>query len=260
MFGDPFYHELLRKYVSIFGTLFDDIRIKRSDGVSDVQYFKIPISYGPREKYWAMVSQKPESKVQAIQLPRMSFEITGVEYDPTRKVRRANKTITSDGRILFEPVPYDISFQLNVMAKSTVDALKIVEQILPYFNPDWTVAAQLIETDDRIYDIPVVLNSQSHTDAYDGDFSTRRVLNWEFNFVMKGWLHGPIKNRKVIKFVRTNIFPSMTANNWVDSITIQPGLTANGQPTTDISQTIDYHLIESTDDYGYIVQVENNAN
>lgn len=262
MFGDPFYHELLRKYVSIFGTIFNDIRIKRSDGTSDVQYFTIPLSYGPREKYWGMVSQKPDSKVEAIQLPRMSFEITGIEYDATRKVQRTQRVLTSNNNMMFEPVPFNINFQLNVMTKSTLDALKIVEQILPYFNPDWTVAAQLIEGDDRLYDIPVVLTSQSHTDAYDGDFATRRVLTWEFNFTLKGVLHGPIRKRKIIKFVRTNIFSSTDAQiafdgmNSGDSITIRPGLTVKGQPTTDVNQSVDYHLINPDDNYAYIVKIE----
>jgi T4-like virus Myoviridae tail sheath stabiliser len=255
MFGDPFYHELLRKYVSIFGSLFNDIRIKRSDGTTDTQYFKIPISYGPREKYWAMVNQKPDSKVQAIILPRMSFEITGIEYDSVRKVQRTQKTVTSDGNVIFEPVPYNINFQLNVMAKSTVDALKIIEQILPYFNPDWTVTAQLIDGQDRLYDIPIVRTGQSHTDAYEADFVSRRILTWQFDFTMKAWLHGPNKPRKVIKFVRTNLYGSMEATQWNESITVQPGLTANGQPTSDINETIGYQLIEETDDYGYITQV-----
>jgi hypothetical protein len=256
MFGDPFYHELIRKYVSIFGSVFNDIRIKRSDGISDVQYFKVPISYGPREKFWAMVTQKPENQVQAIQLPRMSFELTGVEDDSVRKVQRTQKVITDDGQVIFEPVPYNFNFQLNIMTKSTIDALKIIEQIMPYFNPDWTVTAQLLDNHLRLYDIPIIKTGQSHIDAYDGDFTSRRVLTWEFNFVMKAWLHGPTKPRKVIKFVRTNLHGTMDSTAWDESITVQPGLTANGQPTTDIAQTIDYHLIEPADDYDFILQVE----
>jgi len=258
MFGEPFYHELLSKYVAIFGTLFNDIHIKRSNGANtEAQYFKVPIEYGPREKFLAITQAKPGERVQQIQLPRMSFEITGVEYDPLRKFPRTEKYVVSDGTMAFEPVPYNIQFDLSIMVKNTSDALKIVEQIFPDFNPDWTVTAQLIDGNPRTWDIPIVRTGQEHEDAYEDDFITRRVLIWTLHFEMKGWLHGPIKQRKVIKFITVNTYPTLEVGaEPAEKVTIQPGLTANGEPTTDANTSIDYHDIEVSDNWAYIIKVE----
>lgn len=255
MITTEFYHELLSKYVAIFGTLFNDIRISRTDGTTaKLQNFKVPISYGPKEKFLAIALQKPDKKVKAIQLPRMAFEISGIDYDPTRKFQRTQK-FHQDEQMMFEPVPFNIGFKLFIIAKTTIDALKIVEQILPYFNPDWTVSAQLIEGMDRTWSIPIVRVGQSFEDGYEADFQTRRVIIWTIDFEMRAWLHGPIQPRKVIKFIKLNTYATMNTAAPVDQVTtIQPGLTANGQPTTDITQTIDYTLINEDDDWAVITQ------
>lgn len=253
----PFYHDLLSKYVAIFGSLFNDIQISRTDGVTpNTQFFKVPIAYGPREKYIAITQRKPTSdKPMSIQLPRMSFEITGIQADVDRKFPRSVKYAENNG-VIFEPVPYDIQMQLNIMTKNHLDAVKIVEQILPYFNPDWTVAAQLVEQLDRTWDIPIVLQGQSHQEVYEGDFIEKRLIIWTLDFEIKGWLHGPIRQKKLIKFITVNTNSGKGPNDKtaIGKVTIQPGLTANGQPTTDISQTVDYLLIEKDDNWDYIVQ------
>jgi len=255
MFATEFYHELMTKYVAIFGSLFNNVKISRTDRVTaKLQNFKVPISYGPREKFLAMVQQKPDAKKAAIQLPRMSFEITSVEYDPTRKFQRTQSQKTNE-QIAFEPTPFNIGFQLSILAKTTTDALKIVEQILPYFNPDWTVTAQLIPELDRTWDIPIVRTGQSQQDVYEGDFLTRRAVTWMLDFEMRAWLHGPTQTKKVIKFIKVNTYGTMDMTADPNNvITIQPGLTANGQPTTDIDQTIDYLLIDEDDDWAVITQ------
>lgn len=258
MFGQPFYYQLLQKHIAIFGALFNNVVIERSDGVSDTQRFKVPISFGPREKFLAIVKTKPDEKVQAIQLPRMSFEITGWAADPARKFNRGLKwrTNETDGAA-FEPVPYNINIQLNVMVKQTMDGLKIIEQILPYFNPDWTVSAQLLDNSARTWDIPIVLTDTSHQDTYEGsDFIERRALIYTFDFVMKGWLQSPLQTRKLIKFITVNTYGSLNvSDNPLEHITVQPGLTANGEPTNDANNTIDYHLINPDDNWGIIAQV-----
>lgn len=254
-FPTHFQNELLRKYVILFGTLFNNIYITRdSSTATKVQNFKVPVAYGPREKYLAMVKQKPESKVKAIQLPIMSFEISGMQPDPERRFLRKNVYRSGDVDS-FEPAPWNISFTLNIMTKTDFDASKIVEQCLYYFNPDWTVAAQLIDGNERTWDITTVFNDVSHQDVYEGDFTQRRALTWQINFTMKAWLHGPVLDKKRIKFIRINTHLGDLNGSTIDeSTTIQPGLTANGQPTTDITQTIPYQQIEMEDNWDFIVQ------
>lgn len=250
----PFYHELMRKYVAIFGSLFNNVQISRSDGSdANAQAFKVPIGYGPREKFLAITRQKPGDKIQQIQLPRMSFEITGVEYDSQRKFQRTQKYNNTE-QALFEPAPYDIQFQLNIMTKSTLDAVKIVEQILPYFNPDWVLEVQLIDGVERTWDIPIIRTGISHEEAYDESFTERRMIVWTIDFTMRAWLHGPLRPKKRIKFITVNTRAGDTNDSIpMSQITIQPGLTANGEPTTDIDETIPYQSINMGDDWDYIV-------
>lgn len=255
MFGTPFYHELTRKYVAIFGSLFNEIVINRTDGSNNaIQQFKVPIEYGPREKYMAIVEAKPNKKIQQIQLPRMSFEITGIDRDVNRVFSKTRQHQVEDVSF-FEPVPYTFNFQLNIMTKGTIDALRIVEQILPYFNPDWTVTAQLIDGSERLWDLPIVLTGQSHQDAYEGDMITKRMVIWSLDFQLKGWLHGPTRDKKVIKFITVNTYGTTNVGtDPLELVTIQPGLTANGEPTTNAALSIDYLLINKDDNWDYIIE------
>lgn len=256
MFGVRFEHDLLRKYVVLFGTLFNDITITReNEAGQSIQAFKVPISYGPREKFLAMVRQKPDKKERAIQLPRMSYEIVGMNWDPERKFSRNNKQYISRQEV-FEPAPWNIEFQLSILSKNNLDATRIIEQALYYFNPEWNLKVKLLEELDRTWDVPIVYNSVSQQDIYEADFITRRSLLWTVNFTMKAFLHGPTSEGKVIKFVRVNTYPSFEAEDPTQSITTQPGLTVDGEPTTDISETIPYEDIEAEDNWDYIVQVE----
>lgn len=257
MLGGPrFEHHLLRKYVVLFGTLFNDISITRkNEDDQTVQAFKVPISYGPREKFLAMVKQKPDKKERAIQLPRMSFEIAGMSWDGTRKFNRNNK-VYIDGQELFEPAPWNIDFELSILSKSDLDATKIIEQALYYFNPEWNLRVKLLDNVERHWDIPIVYNGVQHQDVYEGDFIQRRSLLWTISFTMKAYLHGPTSEGKVIKFVRVNTHPSFEAEDPTQILTVQPGLTSDGQPTTDINQTIYYRDIEADDNWDYIVQIE----
>ena len=252
--GTHFQNESIRKYTAIFATLLNEVYLSRTDGTNPkVQYFKVPVSYGPREKFLAMTKQKPDGKIQAIQLPRMSFQITGMTPDPTRKFSRNNK-YHFGGVTINEGAPWNIDFQLSIMTKSDLDAQKIVEQILWYFQPDWTVEARLFpELEDRTWKIPIVFNDVSMEDIYDGDFTVRRALTWQMNFTMKAWLFGPIHEKKLIK--RINITTGMNfqgEGSPISNIMIQPGLTANGQPTSDLSESIPYQEIEETDNWDFV--------
>lgn len=275
MFGQIYNHGTLKKYVIYFGTLFNDIYLTRDnpDGTRD-QTMKVPINYGPKEKFLARLKANPDlNRPVAIQLPRMSFEITNFQYASERK-------LTSIGRITatnpadhtkknnqYNPVPYDIQFTLYVMVKNAEDGTRIIEQILPYFTPEWTSTLK-IDTDLGIeYDVPVVLNSVHQEDTYEGNFETRRAIIWTLTFTMKGYIFGPTRSSNIIKQTEINIaVPSgdvATANTTTAAsnihITIKPGLMANGSPTSNAALSIDKSLILPTDNYGFIIDFQENG-
>ena len=262
MIGTSFYHSLFKKYVVIFGTLFNNIVIERQNSSGQLeQTFKIPISYGPREKFLARVEDNPDAvALTAIKLPRMAFEVTGITYAPNRKLNTINKVMTRNNingvnvyNRVFNPAPYDISFRLDIMTKTMEDGLRIVEQILPYFTPEWTVSAKLLPDYDNITDIPVVLNDVSIDDSYAADFVTRRVLIFSLTFTMKCYFYGPITESKLIKFVDVRVYPDTTANTTYDRTTIRPGLTIGGDPTSNIELSVALSQIDETDTYGFII-------
>lgn len=197
MLGTYFYHEIIRRTVISFGTLFNEIYIKHkdSDG-NNISEIKVPLAYGPMQKFLARLQQQAElNKPIAMTLPRLSFEMTSIQYDATRKANVTQTFKASDGTNLkkvYLPVPYNIGFQLNLMSKIQDDALQVVEQILPFFQPAFNLTVDLINSIGEKRDIPIVLDSVSFTDDYEGDFSTRRILIYTFNFTAKTYLFGPI--------------------------------------------------------------------
>ena len=197
MLGTYFYHEIIRRTVISFGTLFNDINIRHKDSSGDsISQMKVPLAYGPIQKFLARIEQQPElNKPIAMTLPRLSFEMTSIQYDATRKANITQTFKASDGTNLkkvYLPVPYNLGFQLNLIAKLNDDALQVVEQILPYFQPSFNLTVDLIDSIGEKRDIPVVLDNVSFTDDYEGDFSTRRILIYTFNFTAKTYLFGPI--------------------------------------------------------------------
>ena len=213
MYGNHFYNETTRRYVAVFGTMFNDIEISRKTGNATTQRMKVPINYAPMQKILARLDQNLQNNAPAITLPRMSFEMTGMTYNPDRKLTSVTKMVRSsaaDGTMttMFSPAPYDIEFQLNIMTKYNEDGTKIVEQILPFFKPDCTVSVKLIDELNTYFDIPIVLNSVSQEDTYEGDFESRRALIWTLNFTMKGYFFGPVSTKKQITFVDADIYPT----------------------------------------------------
>lgn len=274
MIGKTFYHSLLRKYVILFGTMFDNIWINRttSTGLAK-ESIKVPIEYGPREKFLARPTVDPELKKSvSIVLPRMGFEITSMSYAAERKLVSTRKFITEDYATdedlrysIYNPVPYDIGFSLGIYTKYFDDCLQIIEQILPYFTPDYTPSVQLIEVPNVTLDIPVVYSGISSEDSYEGSFEDRRILIWSIDFVMKCFLFGPVNRTGVIKLANVNFYDSTLFNNIDDSIgninpitrvTVYPGQTSNGQATTDASEAIDPKEISKDEDWGYVVDIE----
>jgi hypothetical protein len=268
--GNPtWYHQLIRKYIVVFGRIFSDIEIQRTINGNRTQIMVVPLTYAAKEKMLTRVATDPNIDRQtAIILPVMSFEIDGIRYDGSRKLPTVTRIATSnaDKNVLnygYSPVPYNIDMKLYVYVKNNEDGTKIIEQILPFFTPDWTISMNLVPELGVTQDVPIVLNNVSFEDSYDGDFRERRAIIWTLDFTIKGYFYGPVRKSGVIKFVNTNIH-IVTTNTAAQSVgvdpasakvTIQPGLLANGSPTTNSQLTIPYSEISINDDYGYVTVV-----
>ena len=199
MLGTYFYHEIIRKTVVAFGTLFNDIYIKHKDDSNNViSEIRVPISYGPSQKFLSKIQQQSElSKPVQITLPRISFEMSSIQYDSTRKAGVTQTFKVSDGTNLkkvFMPVPYNVGFDLNIFSKLNDDALQIIEQILPFFQPSFNLTIDLIDSIGEKRDIPIVLDNIDFQDDYEGSFQTRRALIYTLRFTAKTYLFGPISD------------------------------------------------------------------
>ena len=219
MLGQQFYHETMRKIVVSFGTLFNNIQIVRKNSTGAiVQSMKVPLAYGPQQKFLARLNADPAlgAKV-AVTLPRLGFEMTGITYDPTRKLNRVQKfrKVKSSGDdsgkldTQYMPVPYNIEFTLYAMAKNSDDALQIVEQILPYFQPDYTLTVNDMADMGIKRDVPIILNSVSYEDNYQGDFTERRAIIYTLTFTAKFYLYGPVTSSSVIKTVQVDQYTDL---------------------------------------------------
>lgn len=247
-----FGHGLLRKYVIYFGTLFNNIWLKRYDNAGTlVQTSKVPLNYGPREKFLARLDGNPNlERSIAIQLPRMTFEMTGLYYDPSRKLNAVNRTTApvpgQEGltRYQYQPVPYNIDFTLSIMVKNIEDGTYIIEQILPYFNPVWTATLNINPDLNQKHDVPITLDNIVCEDTYEGDFVNRRAVIWTLSFTMKGYFFGPTyqANGSIIREIDVNVKvpgngtsienANSTNTNYLLNIDIKPGQNANGEPVT----------------------------
>ena len=282
MFGGPFYFGLLRKYVILMGTLLNNISITRTDKEGNVvSLLRVPITYAAKDKMLARIMQDPalDRETAAAPLPMISFEMGNLKYDNSRKLNTINKVSVKDTsnpdifKYQYGPVPYNVEFKVFIYAKNAEDGTKIVEQILPYFTPDWTTTVMLIPEVNETKDIPIVLTDIRCNDNYDGQYKERRAIIWELDFVLKGYLYGPVKKSGIIKFVRTQFYiPSVpdgklsTAKGvtpMAEKLTVQPGLASNGQPInyyggpSTSTGTIPYVEIDSDDDYGFITMIYN---
>ena len=213
MLGTYYYHEIIRKTIVSFGTVFNGISIKHKDGSGDdFNEIKVPLSYGPAQKFLARLEQQADlNKPVQISLPRMSFEMNNVAYDPSRKTGVTQTFKSSDGtnmKKVYMPVPYNIGFELSIFSKLNDDALQIVEQILPYFQPSFNLTVDLVSSIGEKRDIPVILDNVAFQDDYEGDFSTRRALIYTLNFTAKTYLFGPIAETTsgLIKKVQTDLY------------------------------------------------------
>jgi len=272
MFNQTFYFQTIRKYVTLFGTLFNEIAITREDSLGHLTaLIKVPVTYAPKEKMLARLQEDPniDRPSATVTLPYISFEMTDVSYDSSRKLITTNRIAVKDStnpnsfKYQYNPVPYNFGFRLYIYVKNAEDGTKIVEQILPFFTPDFTAHVNLIPEMNVNMEIPVIMNSVSQDDTYEGNFIERRAIIWTLDFTLKGYIYGPVKNSAIIKFANTVFYvpsfftdianaPTQTPFAFYTSIT--PGLTANGQPTSNGLLSVSPLSINVDDDFGYVIK------
>lgn len=257
MFGTHFYHEKIKKSVAIFGRIFNNIYVIRKNSSGQVvSQVKVPLSYAPKRKYLERIREQADltdNSQVAIKLPRMSFEITSFNYDLTRQLTKISTfnsigTAKENRRKFFTPIPYDINFQLNVYAKSQDDALQIVEQIIPYFNPQYTLTIKPFVDDYPNFkeDMPIIIQGLSFSDDFEGDVAARRTIVYTLDFVMKVNFYGPINTSDVIRTAITDLNQ------------IKVGLSDSDIQTSRITVTPDPVTIIGTadSDFGFTTLIE----
>ena len=249
MFGDHFYHATMRKSVAVFGTLFNNLKVirKASDG-SVLNQVRVPLAYGPKQKFLARLDQETGFDApMAIKLPRMAFEITGLAIDSTQKLQKRNKIAEEHGsdvgkkKTIKHHTAYNIEMSLYIMAKNQDDGLQVVEQILPYFSPEYNVTITPVSGFSHKQDVAVILNSVNIDDQYEGDFVERRVLIYQLDFTMKMKFFGPTSDTNIIREINLDfhdqdtpakLFEEMDftvgASDDADSFTVTTTITQDG--------------------------------
>jgi hypothetical protein len=261
MFNQVFYHDTIRKYVVLFGTIFNDIYIKKSNGSDITQNIKIPISYGPKQKFISRLTQDPNlTKPVAIQLPRIGFEMTNISYAAERKLPTINRIAvqnsTDPDKLSYQymPIPYDFDFSLYILVKNANDGTAILEQILPFFTPDWTATLNLDSSMQHKYDIPIILNQVTPEDTYEGNFIERRALTWTLNFTLKGYIFGPTRTSNQIKTSIINLYSIDSSQTFSQAV----GINRFQDVITTIPVVAGKTLgeIEADDDYTFSQTIE----
>jgi hypothetical protein len=260
MLGTYYYHEIVRKTIISFGTLFNDIHIRHQDDAGkDVSDLKVPLAYGPSQKFLARITQQADlNKAIQITMPRMSFEMSNISYDSTRKSSLVQTFKTcEDGtkaKKVFMPVPYNIGFELNIMSKLNDDSLQILEQILPYFQPHFNLTVDLIDSIGEKRDIPIILESVNFQDDYEGNFDTRRSLIYTLQFTAKTYLFGPIADSSdgLIRKVQVDMYTSTDIKTAKREMRYTVTPTAKEDKNNDgVINEADHKLLQPGDNFGF---------
>ena len=249
MFNNKFYHGTVRKSIVAFGNMFNNIHIDRLDSNGTItQTLRVPLSYSPKQKFLARIAAQPQSFEQSFQtfLPRLGFEMISLTYDPNRRVslvqqnRSLNGTSTTSLNSQYAPTPYNINMTLYVYTKNQDDGLQIIEQIIPYFNPDYNLTINAIPAMGIKNDLPIILDNISYEDEYEGDFTQRRAIIWTLNFTMKLNFYGPIIRQGIIRSTNVNTFSDPALSNKQSSYTatVDPDTAVPGD-TIDIIDTFE---------------------
>ena len=260
MLGQYYYHEIIRKTIIGFGTLFNDIHIRHAgEGGTNHSEIKVPLAYGPSQKFLARIQQQADlNKAVQITMPRMSFEMTNISYDATRKSSLVQTFKACDdgsrAKKVFMPVPYNIGFELNILSKLNDDSLQILEQILPYFQPHFNLTIDLVDSIGEKRDIPIILESIGFQDDYEGNFDTRRALIHTLQFTAKTYLFGPVADSSdgLIRKVQVDMYTS------TDVKTAKREVRYTVTPTSKIDRNDDgvineedHKLLMPGDDFGF---------
>lgn len=268
MFNKSFYHSITLKYINMFGNLFNDITVSRID-VNNKKIKTLPVSikYASRQKYLALLDRHPQSEKTGYRVPGIGFVITSMNYDDARQISPLTGlvNVTNDSTRMyssFQKIPYKIQIEMALVANKNDDLAQMFEQIIPYFTPTHTNTITLVpELNDKT-DVLISLDSVNFTDTYEGEMMQARELYWTLSFTLDGFFVGPITTQGTIKKVQVDL----AAVNQIDEIadydkngfkrderiTIKPGLTPDGKPTTNEDESIDYMLIQASDPYGFI--------
>ena len=258
MLGTQFYNQAVRKTVVSFGTLFNNIELKKTVDGQVIETEKVPLAYGPKQKFLYRLQGNPtDGRKVAITLPRIYFEMTGIDYDAARKTPATQKykTVINDNgnevRTQYVPVPYNISFEVGILCKSQDDGLQILEQILPFFQPSFSMSLKFIPDMDEVRDIAVVLNSVDFDDDWEDDFSTRRSITYTMQFTAKSYIYGPYTKADVIR--KSRIIETIGDTN-VNKRHVELSYTPKAK--TDINQdgqvtAADDALVTADDDFGF---------
>lgn len=272
MFGSQYYHGTIRKYVIAFGNLFNDIYVQRLNSSGErIQTLAVPLAYGPKEKWLVRLTQDPNlDQNVGITLPRMGFEIQSMTYAPTRKLSSTLKNVrlksTDFDRVdtQYVPVPYDITMLLSIFVKNADDGAQIIEQIIPYFRPEFVTNVRLIPEMNVVVDTPVVLQDLSIEDTYEGDFETRRTLIYNLNFSIKAYFYGPVSHSGIIKRAIADIHLDTLADTPVgERITVTPAQYANGAPlyapSANNQLSVNINSISANSDYGFAIDINSDV-
>jgi len=258
MLGTQFYNQAVRKTVIAFGTLFNNIELKKTVDGQVLEVEKVPLAYGPKQKFLYRLQGNPtDGKKVAITLPRIYFEMTGIDYDAARKTPATQKyktVVNEEGnevRTQYVPVPYNISFEVGILAKSQDDGLQILEQILPFFQPSFSMSLKFIPDMDEVRDVAVVLNSVDFDDDWEDDFSTRRSITYSMQFTAKSYIYGPYSKADIIR--KSRIIETIGDQD-VGKRTVELSYTPKAK--TDINQdgqvdAADDLLVTADDDFGF---------
>lgn len=260
MLGTTWNNEAITKQLISFGSLFTDIYINRTNSEGQpTQTIQVPVDYGPKESFLFRINADPDLKRPAMVLPRITYQMQTMTYDPSRKMNSLGKKrkIDSDAAklmSLYNPVPYNFGIDMSIIAKTISDANQIVEQVCAMFTPEWTVNINLIPSMNVIHDIPIALLSTRCLDTYETNFQTRRAIIWDLSFNMQGYIYGPVSKQGVIKETIVHTY-HMANNGLLQTFDTTPGLTANGEPTSNASLSVDISLINANSNYGYITTI-----
>ena len=258
--NDPFYNRTIRKIVVAFGTVFNDIYLVRytKDGLHAKETIKVPLNWGAKEKYLTRLTTDPTlTKSIATTVPRISFDMTGMSYDSSRKLPSTMRNFASNNatsaKAQYVPVPYNFDFSLSIYVRNTEDGTQILEQILPFFTPDFSVTVDFIPSMEPKYDMPIILNSVSNEVEYEGDMMSTRLIIWNLEFTAKGHIWPPIKTGKIITVANTNIF--FEPNNLIEQKVFVDF--ANGVGRFSDSENI---RVDGKDVYGKVLYFSNSNN